>query len=295
MRSVDEEVALATLRDAHRYLVEEQDAERTACIGWCFGGGWSLKLAMAEPELDAAVIYYGRLVTDVEALSGIEAKVLGVFGERDGGIPPEAVAEFAAAMKEAGAELELHSYDAEHAFANPSSARYDAEHAAQAWAESRAFLCASLWPEQPPGSISDGSRELEAWVPEGWESNGPRPMRNVSFSVGEGTECYAVALRGDGGGMVPNLNRWRSQMGAEPLTSEGIESLPRLPMLGRMAFSMRVEGSFQGMSGPEVPDAVLLGAICELDNEAVFVKLIGPRDQVEAAEGSFAAFCRGLR
>ena len=50
---------------------------------------------MAEPELDAAILYYGRLVEDPEQLAGIEASVLGIFGERDRGIPPEAVERFA--------------------------------------------------------------------------------------------------------------------------------------------------------------------------------------------------------
>ena len=35
---------------------------------------------MAEPDLDAAVVYYGRLVTDTDQLARIEAPILGVFG-----------------------------------------------------------------------------------------------------------------------------------------------------------------------------------------------------------------------
>lgn len=295
MGAVDDEAALATLRAAHAYLVDEEDAERTACIGWCFGGGWSLKLAMAEPELDAAVIYYGRLVTDVDALAAIEAPVLGIFGEQDSGIPPSAVAEFSDAMEKAGVDLTLRSYDAEHAFANPSSARYDAEHAGAAWAETRAFLCKSLWPEIPEGSIAAGTRVLEVTAPDGWEAQPPRPMRSVSFEVDASTECYAMALRGDGGGVAPNLNRWRQQMGEDSLDDDELEALPRVPMLGRMAITIRVAGSYTGMSGESYPDALLLGAICELDGETVFVKMIGPRNEVEAAEASFAPFCRGLR
>ena len=41
---------------------------------------------------------------------------------------------------------EIHSYDAEHAFANPSSSRYDHEHAAAAWEKVKAFLDANLKP-----------------------------------------------------------------------------------------------------------------------------------------------------
>ena len=40
--------------------------------------------------------------------------------------------------------LELLRYDANHAFANPSSARYDAKAAGAAWAEVRKFLARKL-------------------------------------------------------------------------------------------------------------------------------------------------------
>jgi carboxymethylenebutenolidase len=47
-------------------------------------------------------------------------------------------------MKKAGKSLELHQFDANHAFANPSSARYDQDAAAQAWEHTRAFLARHL-------------------------------------------------------------------------------------------------------------------------------------------------------
>jgi len=297
MAEVDEDAALATLRAAHAYLQGELGLERTASIGWCFGGGWSLRLALAEPELDAAVMYYGRLVTDVEALRGLEADVLGIFGERDEGIPPSAVAEFRAAMAQAGASLELHSYDAEHAFANPSSARYDERHASEAWEETRAFLCARLWPStSSKGTFAAGTRALEVTtVPQGWEEAPERPMRLATYDLGGGTECYVAAFPGQAGGVAANVNRWRTQLDASELDDDEIEALPRIPLLGRMATAVRATGKFQPQSGEPIPNAALLGAIVLLDGEALFVKLVGPRADVEAQQEHFATFCRGLR
>lgn len=295
MQGADEEAALATLRAAHAYLVEEHGAQRTACIGWCFGGGWSLRLAMAEPELDAAVVYYGRLVDDAEALSGIEARMLGIFGENDRGIPPSAVEGFARAMDEAGKDLELESYDADHAFANPSSARYDEEHAAAAWARTRAFLCETLWPRQARGSFSTGERILEAWEPPGWDEQGPRPMRNLSFDVGGGAECYVSALRGGAGGVQANINRWCNQMGQDGLDADEIEALPRVPMFGQLALTLRIEGEYTPMRGDTIGDAVMLGAICVFEDEVIFVKMIGEAGAVDEAAPYFLPFCRGLR
>ena len=142
MRAVDEEAGSKMIAAGLDFLRKDAriKATRTASIGWCFGGGWSLKAALADADLDAAVIYYGRLKTDAATLAPIKASLLGVFGNQDRGIPPATVDAFEAGLKEAGVKHAIHRYDANHAFANPSSARYDEKSAAAAWKEVRAFL-----------------------------------------------------------------------------------------------------------------------------------------------------------
>jgi carboxymethylenebutenolidase len=146
VQKVDGERALEILRAAQRFLREDPRvrAPRTACIGWCFGGTKTLEFALAEPELDAAVMYYGHPITDAARLGALHAHLLGIFGARDRSIPPERVEAFRQALTAAGATFTLREYDAEHAFANPSSARYDEGHAAAAWDEARAFLAREL-------------------------------------------------------------------------------------------------------------------------------------------------------
>ena len=145
-RSVNEDEAIDNLSQAHSYLAEQQDAGKVGTIGWCFGGGWSLQAALAMPdEIDAAVIYYGRLVTDVEELSKLDMPVLGIFGAEDDGIPPEQVKKFEAALNEAGVDNDIHIYEgAGHAFANPSGTRYDKEAAEDAWQKTVNFLAEHL-------------------------------------------------------------------------------------------------------------------------------------------------------
>jgi carboxymethylenebutenolidase len=130
------------LRQAHRYLSEELGMEEIGVIGWCFGGGWSLQTALLlGPELDAAVLYYGRIETDPAALAPLAAPLLGHFGAEDDSIPVEEVRAFEAAAGEAGKEVTVHLYEgAGHAFANPSGSAYDAEAADTAWERTLAFF-----------------------------------------------------------------------------------------------------------------------------------------------------------
>lgn len=130
------------LKQAYNYLTEQQGAEDVGVIGWCFGGGWSLQTALAMlDKIDAAVIYYGRLVTDMSQLRKLSMPILGFFGGKDQSIPPETVKEFRNNLQMLDLNARIHIYEeAGHAFANPSGTRYNKEAAADAWQKTRAFL-----------------------------------------------------------------------------------------------------------------------------------------------------------
>jgi carboxymethylenebutenolidase len=142
VKAVEPPKALAVIKSAFDFLGSDPRimATKRAVIGWCFGGAYSLQAALAIPQLDGAIIYYGQLETDPAKLAAIKARVLGIFGTRDTGIPPETVAKFEAGLKQAGVRAEIHSYDADHAFANPSNPKYDEKSAADAWKHVLAFL-----------------------------------------------------------------------------------------------------------------------------------------------------------
>jgi carboxymethylenebutenolidase len=140
------EAVRENLNQAYAYLESEHDAPKIGTIGWCFGGGWSLNTALMLPsEVDATVIYYGRLVTDPEQLKTLEMPILGIFGAEDQGIPLDMVKEFESALQTLNKDAGIHIYEgADHAFANPSGTHYNAEAAADAWGKTLAFFEANL-------------------------------------------------------------------------------------------------------------------------------------------------------
>lgn len=108
-------------------------------VGWCFGGGWSLNASLARP-VAATVVYYGRVNRTAADLASLQGPVLGHFATRDQWINRDMVGGFERAMDAAGKAYEVHWYEADHAFANPTGARYDAPDAAKAWQRTLAFL-----------------------------------------------------------------------------------------------------------------------------------------------------------
>lgn len=146
IKSVEADKAKAALISAHDFVEKDErvEATSTGVVGWCFGGKWAVELAIAEPDLDATVAYYGHVTTDVAQLKKIRSPVLAVFGNRDASIPASHVDGFEKALTQAGVKQRVLRYDADHAFANPSGARYDEKAATAAWKESRAFLAQHL-------------------------------------------------------------------------------------------------------------------------------------------------------
>ncbi len=144
MKSVKPAQGRETVKAWARWLkAHEKSTGKVGTIGWCFGGGLSLDASLAEP-VDATVIYYGRVNAEAAELKALKGPVLGHFATRDKWINRDMVSGFEAEMKKAGKTLTRHWYEADHAFANPTGARYDKADAKLAWARTLAFLEANL-------------------------------------------------------------------------------------------------------------------------------------------------------
>ena len=140
MKAVVPAEASETMATWVDWLRQHPDSNgKVAAIGWCFGGGMALQAALDRP-LQGAVVYYGNVARTSDELRSLQGPVLGQFANADQWINPPMVDGFEAAMKEAGKVLEVHRYDANHAFANPTGDNYDAEDARQAWDRTMAFL-----------------------------------------------------------------------------------------------------------------------------------------------------------
>lgn len=142
MGRVDPDMAKQTLAGWNQWLrTHERSTGKIGTVGWCFGGGWSLQASLVAP-VDATIVYYGNVALEAETLKALQGPVLGHFATLDGWIDQEMVSGFEEQMKKAGKAdaLTVHWYEADHAFANPSSSRYDAADAALSWQRTGEFF-----------------------------------------------------------------------------------------------------------------------------------------------------------
>lgn len=123
------------------YLETHPDSTgKVGAIGFCWGGGLCGQIATHAPDLDAAVVFYGR-VPESDDVARIKAPLLLHYAGLDQRINADMPA-FRAALDQHGVDYTLHMYEGvNHAFHNDTSeARYNREAAELAWSRTIAFL-----------------------------------------------------------------------------------------------------------------------------------------------------------
>jgi carboxymethylenebutenolidase len=112
-------------------------------VGFCWGGQPTNMLAVADPQLKAAVAYYGR--QPAKDLDKINAKLMLHYASDDKNVN-KGIDAYVKGLKAAGKSVEMHQYPGtKHAFNNDANPeRYNAAAAKQAWQRTVAFLKANL-------------------------------------------------------------------------------------------------------------------------------------------------------
>lgn len=129
------------------------DVARLGITGFCWGGRTTLMYAGHNPNLKAAVAWYGptnrayapgdKSAQDVAG--SVRAAVLGLYGGADAGIPADTVRELEAKLKAAGVKAEFVIYpDTPHAFHADYRPSYRREAAEDGWRRAMAWLKDSL-------------------------------------------------------------------------------------------------------------------------------------------------------
>jgi carboxymethylenebutenolidase len=130
------------VRGAAQWLA--RTPSKRATLGFCLGGALSILAAMRAPELDAAVCFYGVPSPDAGDPASIRIPLLAHFAELDNWCTPDKVDALERRLQAGEVDVELHRYDAAHAFMNPESDGFSEPMSRLAWQRTLAFLEAKL-------------------------------------------------------------------------------------------------------------------------------------------------------
>lgn len=125
------------------------DPEKTAAIGYCFGGTTVLELARSGADIDGVVSFHGGLGTPTpEDAKNIKGKVLALHGADDPHVPPAEEQAFEKEMREAKVDWQLVAYgNAVHSFTdwnagndNSKGSAYNEKADKRSWEDMKDFF-----------------------------------------------------------------------------------------------------------------------------------------------------------
>jgi carboxymethylenebutenolidase len=138
--TIDYDLALAQAKAFLAKARGERKGLRTGVVGFCWGGAFVNRLAVADPQLTAGVSYYGPAPDPAEAPK-VRAALMLQLAEKDARVNATALP-WGEALHKAGKTATTHVYPGvDHAFNNDTSAmRYNAAAAKLSWDRTIAFL-----------------------------------------------------------------------------------------------------------------------------------------------------------
>jgi carboxymethylenebutenolidase len=144
MRSLSNDTVLADMRAALDALRARPqcDGERLGVLGLWNGGKIAFRVACTQPDVRAAVSFYGQVLPDaVDVLPGLRAPVLLLWGMEGQPLTSAGVHDLEERLGELGVAFDSRIYDgAPRGFHNPNTPSYRADAARDAWARALAWF-----------------------------------------------------------------------------------------------------------------------------------------------------------
>lgn len=150
------------------------------------------------------------------------------------------------------------------------------------------FASGGLTGPPPVRGANGDSPRLKYQVPEGWQEEPASGFRKASFRLGDGGasgEVSVTDLDAAAGDLLPNVNRWRGQVGLDPTTDHDIEQHVQSIAVGER------EGQYIEMLADK---KATIAVIVKTAGRAWFIKLTGDKDLVERQRDNFKSFVQSL-
>ncbi len=145
--------------------------------------------------------------------------------------------------------------------------------------------------EEKPHDHAAHSNSITWRAGDGWTQEQAGQFLTAAYALPEGGRVTVSKLGGDGGGLAANVNRWRGQVGLQPLEEDKIGGQP-----------MKIADSAEGMLlynliPPHAADDAegIFAAVLPLASETWYFKFTGPSAVLNKSGGKFMDFLRTVR
>jgi hypothetical protein len=149
-----------------------------------------------------------------------------------------------------------------------------------------------------PGASTAGAAagDKPTWtIPAGWQEGPLAQFLVAKYVIADAAGAQASvnvsSLTGDGGGLLPNVNRWRKQLGLDSVTDADLVNLPAIDASGVKATLIELSGT-DGRTGKP---AQLVGVVLPLGGQTWFYKLMGDATVVAQQKDALIQFVQSAK
>ena len=150
----------------------------------------------------------------------------------------------------------------------------------------------SAIPASSSGAKASSHNGISWTLPKDWTFEAGSGMRfgTIKFHIDETpVECTLVKLGGAAGGLAPNVNRWRDQIGLSPANAAEIEK--SLETIEGKSGPVKVST----LINPDNADQAILASIINAKNSTLFVKIMTQSALINRAKADFTSFSASLQ
>ena len=149
----------------------------------------------------------------------------------------------------------------------------------------------------PPGASADVPNPQ--WtVPKDWQEGKPSSMRRASFLAkrddGQMADIAVTVFPGSVGGLLMNINRWRGQIGMDPVAPDEVRAMTsNLDLNGPTATVVDFTGD-KPPAGKTQPQRMIVVTIPH-ENNSWFFKMTGDAPLVEVQKETLLQFVKSVK
>lgn len=138
-------------------------------------------------------------------------------------------------------------------------------------------------------AYTQSASDITYTKPETWTEIAPTSVRKANFIINNQTgeaEVSVTVFPGDVGGLLANINRWRSQIGLDPIESASLgDHLKNTEIAQHPGYITKLEGNTQS----------ILGGILPFHGSTWFIKMQGSILCIDAEEVNFKTFLASFK
>lgn len=132
--------------------------------------------------------------------------------------------------------------------------------------------------------------EIKFTLPAGWKETPPGQFQMSRFVAGDPTDPVEISISSAGGALGDNINRWRGQVGLEPIDEQQLATA----LAPTEVFDMKA-GQIEIVGPPGPKQQAIIGVIAPAGRTNWFIKLRGPVKPALEQKKNFEDFVKSLK